>query len=48
MVTWPYVSGPTMGNVGVSYQFSARSIDSHGHDIKYTFNWGDGTENETD
>jgi hypothetical protein len=48
MVTWPYVGGPTVGEVGESYQFSAYSIDSQGHDIKYTFNWGDGSENETD
>jgi hypothetical protein len=46
-VTWPSVVGPEIGEVDESYQFSARSIDSHGHDIKYTFNWGDGSENET-
>jgi competence protein ComGC len=48
MVTWPYVSGPSVGNAGVSYQFSARSIDSQGHDINYTFNWGDGSEDVTE
>jgi hypothetical protein len=43
MVTWPSVSGPTTGDVGVSYQFSAYSIDSQGHNIQYRFDWGDGS-----
>jgi hypothetical protein len=48
MVTAPSVSGPTAGYVGVSYQFSASSIDSQGHNIQYRFDWGDGSPyNET-
>lgn len=43
MVTLPDVGGPTTGYAGVSYQFSARSIDSHDHNIRYRFDWGDGS-----
>jgi hypothetical protein len=45
-VTWPYISGPTSGDDGVSYQFSAYSIDSQGHDVGYTFDWDDGSSYE--
>jgi len=44
MVTWPYISGPTSGDAGVSYQFSAYSVDSHGHDIRYVFDWDDDSQ----
>jgi len=48
MVTWPAVGGPTTGEVDVSYEFGAQSFDSHGHDIRYTFDWDDGSQNVTD
>ena len=43
MVTVPCVSGPTTGYSSTSYQFSTSSIDSYGHNIKYRFDWGDGS-----
>lgn len=43
IVTSPSLSGPTTGYAGVSYQFSAYSIDSYGHNIRYRFDWGDGS-----
>jgi hypothetical protein len=42
-VSTPSVGGPTSGNVGTSYQFSASSTDPYGHSIRYTFDWGDGS-----
>jgi hypothetical protein len=39
----PSVSGPTTGDIGVSYEFSAFSTNPYGHDIKYRFDWGDGS-----
>jgi hypothetical protein len=42
-VTTPSVSGPTSGDIGISYQFSASSTDSYGHNLRYTFDWGDGS-----
>jgi len=41
------ISGPGTGLVDVSYQFGAYSIDSQGHNIKYRFDWGDGSYTET-
>ncbi|MCW4045477.1 MAG: hypothetical protein NWE94_08185, partial [Candidatus Bathyarchaeota archaeon] len=43
IVTVPFVSGPTTGYASTSYQFSTASIDSYGHNIKYRFDWGDGS-----
>jgi hypothetical protein len=42
-VSPPSVSGPTSGYIDTSYQFTASSTDAHGHNIRYTFDWGDGT-----
>lgn len=42
-VSTPVVGGPTSGDIGTSYQFSASSIDPSGHNIRYTFDWGDGS-----
>lgn len=39
----PSVSGPTSGEGNTSYQFSAVSTDPFGHNIRYTFDWGDGS-----
>ena len=39
----PYVDGPTSGNVGIPYDFSASSMDPYEHNIRYTFDWGDGS-----
>lgn len=43
MVTVPCVSGTTVGYASTSYPFSTSSIDSHGHNIQYRFDWGDGS-----
>jgi hypothetical protein len=42
-VNAPSVSGPTTGDVDTSYQFSASTTDYYGHDVRYTFDWGDGS-----
>jgi hypothetical protein len=46
-VSTPVVAGPDEGYASVPYEFSACSIDPSGHDVRYTFNWGDGSENVT-
>jgi hypothetical protein len=46
-VSTPAVAGPDEGYASVSYNFSACSIDPSGHDVQYTLDWGDGTENVT-
>ncbi|MCS7227549.1 MAG: carboxypeptidase regulatory-like domain-containing protein, partial [Endomicrobia bacterium] len=44
-VSVPTVSGPTSGNVGVSYSFTASGAScSQGHSLQYQFDWGDGTQ----
>lgn len=47
MTTYPYVSGPSVGNTNTAINFSAYSVDSLGHNIRYTFDWGDGTPQTT-
>ena len=42
-VMQPNISGPTSGTEGITYQFSGRSIDSHGDNIQYRFDWDDGS-----
>jgi hypothetical protein len=37
----PFVSGPTSGDANIVYQFSAVSTDLYGHNIRYTFDWDD-------
>ncbi|HUI40023.1 MAG TPA: PKD domain-containing protein [Methanothrix sp.] len=41
-------SGPTTGHVRSSYTYSASTSDPDGDNVKYTFDWGDKTQNETD
>ncbi len=36
-------SGPISGNIGTSYTYSTSAADSSGLSVKYTFDWGDGT-----
>ncbi len=43
----PSVGGPSSGYVSQSYQFSAVSTDANGDNIRYTFDWGDGTDYTT-
>ncbi len=47
-VSTPSVSGPTSGVFGQTYEFGASSTDVHGHNIRYTFYWGDGTQTVTE
>jgi hypothetical protein len=42
-VSTPSVGGPTSGEIYTSYEFSASSIDPSGHDVRYTFDWDDGS-----
>jgi hypothetical protein len=43
----PSVSGPTTGNVGISYSFDATSTDPNSIDIKYLWDWNnDGSVDE--
>ncbi len=44
----PTVSGPTSGEAGTSYTYTAVSTDPDGDKITYCFNWGDETEFCTD
>jgi hypothetical protein len=46
-VSTPSVSGPSSGDIGISYTFSASSTDPYGQDIRYTFDWGDGSQTVT-
>ena len=39
----PSVGGPSSGYISQSYQYSAVSTDINGDNIRYTFDWGDGT-----
>jgi len=41
-------SGPSSGDVDVSYQFSASAADSQDHEVRYLFDWGDGNQTLTD
>jgi len=45
--TTPSVDGPSSGYVGQSYSFSASSTDPDGDNIRYTFDWDDGTSTTT-
>jgi len=40
-------SGPTTGYSGASYSFSTSTTDPDGDQVKYTFDWDDGTTSET-
>lgn len=41
-------SGPLNGKVDISYSYSVSATDPNGDQIKYVFDWGDGTTSETD
>jgi hypothetical protein len=43
----PTVSGPSTGDVGVSYTYTACTIDPEGDNIRYWFDWGDGSVTTT-
>jgi hypothetical protein len=40
-------SGPTSGIVGTLYTYSTSATDPDNDQVKYTFDWGDGTPSET-
>gem|GEM_PF-3311502 len=40
-------SGTSSGNPGISYSYSTSATDPNGNQVKYTFDWGDGTTSET-
>jgi hypothetical protein len=42
---WP--SGPSEGQPGIEYSYSASAIDPEGDMVSYLFDWGDGTESST-
>lgn len=42
----PSVSGPTTGDPYEYYEFSAFATNPYGHDVKYKFDWGDGSPYE--
>jgi hypothetical protein len=42
--TKPVITGPTEGEAGISYTYTAVSTDIDGDDIFYCFDWDDGTE----
>ncbi|MDR0470978.1 MAG: hypothetical protein LBH79_04540, partial [Nitrososphaerota archaeon] len=47
VVTVPSISSAWKGDVGVPIYFNVNSVDSHGHRIRYIFDWGDGTSTTT-
>ncbi|MCD6390813.1 MAG: PKD domain-containing protein [Dehalococcoidia bacterium] len=40
-------SGPSSGYIGTSYTYSTSATDPDGDQVKYTFDWDDGTTSET-
>ncbi|MCP1391942.1 MAG: PKD domain-containing protein, partial [Methanothrix harundinacea] len=40
-------TGPVTGCFIVPYSYSTRALDPDGDQVKYIFNWGDGTASET-
>jgi hypothetical protein len=44
----PRLSGPTSGYTSTLYHYSASTEDPEGDDLRYTFDWGDGTTSETE
>lgn len=40
-------SGPTSGVPGTSYSYSTSAVDLDGDQVKFNFDWGDGTKNVT-
>ena len=40
-------SGPISGNTGTSYSYTTMATDPDGDQVKYTFDWGDGTKSTT-
>jgi len=40
-------SGPTSGGIGISYSYSTSTTDTEGDQVKYTFDWDDGTTSDT-
>ena len=44
----PFIpSGPSSGAAGTSYSYSTATTDPDGDQVKYTFDWGDGTTSVT-
>ncbi|MFH1013512.1 MAG: hypothetical protein V1769_03265 [Thermoplasmatota archaeon] len=44
--TPPTITGPTTGEPGTSYNFTFRSTFTHGLDLFYKIDWGDGTPSD--
>jgi hypothetical protein len=40
-------SGPGLGYANASYSYSTNATDPNGNQVKYTFDWGDGTKKST-
>jgi hypothetical protein len=40
-----FVSGPTVGDADVTYEFSGFATDPYAHSVQYRFDWGDGSDN---
>jgi len=47
ITTYPYINGSSSSDVSEVVNFSAYSVDSFGHNIRYVFDWGDGTTQTT-
>jgi hypothetical protein len=43
----PTTYGPTSGQLNTNYTFTTSATDSYGHDIRYIFDWGDGSNTTT-
>jgi len=44
----PEINGPSVGKVGISYNWTFMSTDPEGNNITYYIEWGDNTSNITD
>jgi len=40
-------TGPSSGHIGASYTYSTSAANSNGNQMRYTFDWGDGTNSTT-
>lgn len=42
----PTINGPSSGNIGETYPYTAITTDPDGEQVYYKFSWGDGTESD--
>jgi ELWxxDGT repeat protein len=45
IISQPQLTGPSVGSVGVTYDFTIDGISNYDHALEYTVDWGDGEDN---